>query len=66
MLTSSGESAYLAAHAGMALSYAQFINPVGGAEAIATYRQRFKPSPQLTKPAANVGVFVFCSTSEKK
>lgn len=30
MLTSSGESAYLAAHFGMALSFAQFINPVGG------------------------------------
>src|ERR1700759_4405541 len=34
MLTSSGDSAYLAAHFGMSLCYAQFINPVGGPEAI--------------------------------
>ncbi|MGC3979212.1 MAG: LLM class flavin-dependent oxidoreductase [Paludibacteraceae bacterium] len=66
MLTSSGESAYLAAHTGMALGFAQFINPVGGAEAIALYRQRFKPSAQLTAPVVNAGVFVFCSEDEEK
>jgi luciferase family oxidoreductase group 1 len=66
MLTSSGESAYLAAHTGMALSYAQFINPMGGAEAIRTYRQRFKPSDQLKEPKASVGIFAFCSESEQK
>jgi len=66
MLTSSGESAYLAAHTGMALSYAQFINPVGGSEAITTYRQRFKPSAQLKEPKVSVGVFAFCSESEQK
>lgn len=66
MLTSSGESAYLAAHTGMALSYAQFINPQGGREAIATYRQRFKPSTLLKTPQASVGVFAFCSESEQK
>lgn len=65
MLTSSGESAYLAAHAGMALGFAQFINPAGGAEAIAMYRQRFKPSLQLQVPVANVGVFIFCSENEE-
>ena len=61
MLTSSGESAFLAAHMGMALGYAQFINPIGGAEAIAAYRNRFRPSAQLSSPQANVGVFIFCS-----
>jgi luciferase family oxidoreductase group 1 len=66
MLTSSGESAYLAAHSGMALSYAQFINPVGGREAINIYRQRFKPSAQLTSPKTSVGVFAFCSEDEHK
>jgi luciferase family oxidoreductase group 1 len=63
MLTSSGESAYLAAHTGMALGFAQFINPIGGAEAMAVYRERFIPSPLLAAPQANVGVFVFCSES---
>jgi luciferase family oxidoreductase group 1 len=66
MLTSSGESAYLAAHSGMALSFAQFINPVGGKEAIAIYKQRFKPSLQLKAPKASVGVFAFCSEDEQK
>ncbi|AXY76750.1 LLM class flavin-dependent oxidoreductase [Paraflavitalea soli] len=66
MLTSSGESGYLAAHAGMALSYAQFINPIGGAAAVASYRQRFRPSAQLSAPQANVGIFAFCSESERK
>jgi len=66
MLTSSGESAYLAAHSGMALSFAQFINPVGGKEAIAIYKQRFKPSVQLKAPKASVGVFAFCSEEEQK
>jgi luciferase family oxidoreductase group 1 len=66
MLTSSGESAYLAAHSGMALSFAQFINPVGGKEAIAIYKQRFKPSAQLKTPKASVGIFAFVSEDEQK
>jgi luciferase family oxidoreductase, group 1 len=66
MLTSSGESAFLAARNGMALSYAQFINPLGGAAAIETYRQRFKPSAQLRAPKASVGIFAFVSESEQK
>lgn len=66
MLTSSGESAYIAAHFGMALSFAQFINPVGGPEAIRAYRQQFKPSEQLQTPQTSVGVFVFCGETEEK
>jgi luciferase family oxidoreductase group 1 len=66
MLTSSGESAYLAAHSGMALSFAQFINPIGGKEAINIYRQRFKPSNQLQEPKASVGVFAFTSEDAHK
>lgn len=66
MLTSSGESAYLAAHFGMALSFATFINPVGGAQAIEAYRKMFKPSAQLHAPQASLGVFVFCGDTEEK
>lgn len=66
MLTSSGESAYLAAHFGMALSFAQFINPVGGAEAMNQYRKHFKPSEALAEPQGSVGIFAFCSESEEK
>lgn len=66
MLTSSGDSAYLAAHFGMALSYAQFINPVGGAAAIRAYRERFQPSARLAEPQASVGIFAFCSEDPRK
>lgn len=66
MLTSSGESGYLAAHFGMALSFAQFINPVGGPEAMHQYRKRFKPSEDLEQPHGSVGIFAFCSESEEK
>jgi luciferase family oxidoreductase group 1 len=66
MLTSSGESAFLAAHLGMALSFAQFINPVGGPEAMSQYRKRFKPSTELSEPQGSVGIFAFCSKSEEK
>ena len=66
MLTSSGESAYLAAHFGMALSYAQFINPVGGSAAIRSYKERFRPSAQLSEPLANAGIFAFCSEDPGK
>jgi luciferase family oxidoreductase group 1 len=66
MLTSSGESAYLAAHFGMALCYAQFINPIGGPEAVRAYRSRFKPSATLDEPRTAVGIFAFCSVDPQK
>src|SRR5580693_2305888 len=66
MLTSSGESAYLAAHFGMALSFAQFINPVGGPAAIKAYKERFRPSAQLASPEASAGIFAFCSADPQK
>jgi luciferase family oxidoreductase group 1 len=66
MLTSSGESAYIAAHFGIALSFAQFINPMGGREAIQAYREQFVPSKELTQPRASAGIFVFCGETEEK
>jgi luciferase family oxidoreductase group 1 len=66
MLTSSGESAYLAAHLGMSLSFAQFINPVGAAAAIRAYKDKFRPSPQLSSPRTSIGIFAFCSDDPEK
>jgi luciferase family oxidoreductase group 1 len=66
MLTSSGESAYMAAHFGMALSFATFINPNGGPEAIAAYRKLFKPSAHLATPQTSASIFVFCGDTEEK
>ncbi|CAN5362691.1 LLM class flavin-dependent oxidoreductase [soil metagenome] len=66
MLTSSGESGLIAAHFGLALSYAQFINPIGGPQAIANYKDRFKPSAYQKEPETNLSIFVFCAETEEK
>jgi len=66
ILTSSGESALIAAHFGMSLSFAQFINPVGAATAIKNYKEKFRPSNELSKPQTSVGIFAFCSDDEEK
>lgn len=66
ILTSSGGSAQFAAHFGMALSFAHFINPQGGPEVVAIYRDSFKASPELAEPKANVGIFAFCSENEAR
>lgn len=65
LLTSSGESGMIAAHFGMALSYAQFINPHLGADVIQAYRKNFKPSEDLKTPQANVAIFAFCNEDEE-
>ena len=66
LLSSSGESGLFASHFGMGLSFAHFINPIGGPEAVAAYRERFKPSDDMPEEHANVAIFVFCSEDEEK
>jgi luciferase family oxidoreductase group 1 len=66
MLTSSGESGLLAARQGWALSFAHFIYPVGGPQAVKAYREKFRPSQFLQEPTANVGIFVFCADTQEK
>lgn len=66
LLSSSGQSGIFAAHFGMALSFAHFINPAGGPEAVKLYRDRFQPSEILKEPEVNVGVFVLCADTEEK
>ena len=66
LLSSSGESGLFAAHFGMGMAFAHFINPIGGPEAIAAYRQRFKPSEDQAEPAAAVAIFVYCSEDQEK
>ncbi|MGA0556238.1 LLM class flavin-dependent oxidoreductase [Larkinella sp. VNQ87] len=61
VLSSTGHSGLLAAHFGMGFSFAHFINPHGGPEAVQFYRARFQPSENLETPQANVAFFVFCS-----
>lgn len=66
LLSSSGQSAVFAAHFGMGFSFAHFINPHGGVDAAKYYREQFKPSVDLEKPAVNVALFTFCSESKEK
>ena len=66
ILSSSGQSGLFAAHLGMAFSFAQFINGAGGPAAVQQYRQRFRPSPELAEPLANVAVFTLCADTEEK
>ena len=66
LLSSSGASGLFAAHLGLAFSFAQFINGHGGPAAVHQYRERFRPSPELPAPLANVVVFVLCADSEEK
>lgn len=66
LLSSSGQSGLFAAYLGMGFSFAHFINPVGGPEAVAMYREKFKPSIDLSEQQANMAIFVFCSEDEEK
>jgi luciferase family oxidoreductase group 1 len=66
LLSSSGQSGLFAAHFGMGFSFAHFINPFGGPEAVAMYREKFQPSDDLPEEQANMAIFVFCSEDEEK
>ncbi|GAB3924709.1 LLM class flavin-dependent oxidoreductase [Mucilaginibacter myungsuensis] len=66
LLSSSGQSGLFAAHFGMGFSFAHFINPVGGPQAVKLYRDRFQPSDDLTEPEANMAIFLFCSEDPEK
>jgi luciferase family oxidoreductase group 1 len=66
LLSSSGQSGLFAAHFGMGFSFAHFINPVGGPQAVQLYKDKFQPSQDLQQPEANMAIFVFCSEDEEK
>ncbi len=61
LLGSSDQSAALAAHFGVAFSFAHVINADGGAEVTRAYAREFKPSPWLAAPRASVAIFVVCA-----
>ncbi|MDA0338641.1 MAG: LLM class flavin-dependent oxidoreductase [Proteobacteria bacterium] len=66
MLGSSDQSALLAAHFGLAFSFAHFIAPHGGPEIVQQYRDHFRPSKFYGMPRANVGVFVLCADTDQE
>ncbi len=64
LLGSSDESALLAAELGTAFSFAHFINDLGGAEVTRAYRDRFRPSPDLSAARSSVAAFAVCAPTE--
>ena len=63
LLASSQDSAAIAAHFGLPLSWAHFINP-HGAQICAAYREQFNPSVDHDTPVLSVGVSVLCAESD--
>jgi luciferase family oxidoreductase group 1 len=64
LLGSTAGSATYAAHFGTAFSFANFINPEGGAAVVRAYAEHFRPSPDRPAPRASVAVFVVCADTE--
>ena len=64
LLGSSAQSAAYAAYFGLPYCFAHFINSEGGVEAVASYRERFRPSEHAPEPRVSIGVFAICADSE--
>jgi luciferase family oxidoreductase group 1 len=66
LLGSSDQSAAYAAHFGSRFAFAHFINPHGGEQVMAAYREYFSPSAELSQPEGSVAVFVICADSDEQ
>ncbi|GAB1258894.1 LLM class flavin-dependent oxidoreductase [Aurantivibrio plasticivorans] len=66
MLSSSEDSAYLAAEQGLPYSFAYFINPNISPDIFDIYRKRFKSSATLSSPYTSLGIFVICADTEEE
>lgn len=66
LLGSSDFSARLAAQLGLPFAFASHFAPERLYEALALYRENFRPSAQLAKPHVMVGVNVFAADSDEE
>ena len=66
ILSSSGGSAKIAAEAGMGLVVARFINGHADKRIVEMYKENFKASEQMKKPAVMVAINVLCGETEQK
>ncbi len=64
ILGSSLFGAELAAELGLPYAFASHFAPAAMTEALEVYRSRFKPSPQLERPYAMLGVNVFAAETD--
>jgi luciferase family oxidoreductase group 1 len=65
LLGSSPQSAIWAAELGLPYSFADFINPEGGAIA-ADYRARFSEQGRVSEPTVSVGVVALCADTDEE
>ncbi len=66
ILGSSPASALFAAKHGLAYSFASFINDDACIPSLQMYHQNFTPSPHLSAPYVNLGIFALCASTEEK
>ncbi|MDP6823412.1 MAG: LLM class flavin-dependent oxidoreductase [Dehalococcoidia bacterium] len=66
LLASSIGSATYAARLGLPLSWAHFINPDGGPDTVARYRETFQPSEWMEEPRVNIGISAICAESTEE
>ena len=66
LLGSSLFSAQLAGHLGLPFAFAYHFSPGPLDEAVAAYRERFRPSPLLDAPRLMVAVAVICAPDEEE
>ena len=64
LLGSSPQSGIWAAELGLPYAFADFINPVGGAEIAERYRQHYVPSKQHPQPRVVVAIWVLCADTD--
>lgn len=63
LLASSAESAAFAGAMGLKLAFADFLNPGGGPQALAAYRDAFEPSLIAPKPYAAIALVALAASS---
>jgi len=66
MLSSSGGSSKIAAHYGMGLAVAKFINGNVSPDVVADYKANFKPSDLFPTPHAILSIIVLCAETAQE
>lgn len=66
MLGSGMHGAVYAGQLGLPFSHAYFINPEGSEDAVAAYRERFKPSAACPRPRVSMGVAALAAETEEE
>ena len=64
LLGSSPQSGVWAAELGLPYAFADFINPIGGADIAERYRQHYTPSKQHPAPRVLVAIWALCAETD--